>query len=285
MTLPPEDAAFALRHVRANGLDIEVATAGEGPAILLLHGWPHTWRLWTPVMDRLRFSHRIVAPDLRGLGGTTRTAGGYDVTTLAQDAVALMDALDVPRATVVGIDLGVQVAAMIALKAPGRVERLALMEGLLGRLPGAEEFLAKGPPWWFGFHAMPGLAETVIAGHEAEYIDWFLTGGTADRQGIDRDTRDAFVAAYTGQEALRCGFEHYRAFGQDAEQIAAALAEGGFAMPTLAIEGGVIGAAISQQLEPVSADFRRRKIEQCGHLIPMEQPHALSKVIREFAAA
>lgn len=284
MNLPLKGAGFALQRVRANDLDIEVATVGDGPAILLLHGWPHTWRVWRPVMDRLCSDYRVIAPDLRGLGGTARVTGGYDVATLAEDAVALLDDLGVQQAIVVGIDLGVQVAAMLALKAPARVQRLVLMEGILGRLPGAEAFLAKGPPWWFGFHAVPGLAETVIEGHEAEYIDWFLTNGTADKRGVDRDTRDAFVAAYTGREALRCGFEHYRAFGVNAEQISAALADGPFAMPTLAIEGGVVATAISQQLEPVSTHFSRRKIEGCGHLIPLELPDALSEAIREFAA-
>ena len=273
-----------VQHVHANGIVIEVATAGDGPAILLLHGWPHTWRLWKPVMDRLSLSHRVIAPDLRGIGGSTRPTKGYDVETLALDAICLLDALNIPQVTVVGIDLGAQVAAMLALRAAARVQRLVIMEGLIGNLPGAEEFLAKGPPWWFGFHAVPDLAETLIEGREASYVDWFLTNGTVDKQGIDPSTRDAFVAAYTGREALRSGFEHYRAFEQDAEQIAAALADGRFVMPTLAIEGGLVGATVSKQLEPVSSDFSRCKIEGCGHLIPLEQPGLVADAIQRFAA-
>lgn len=284
MNPSPAALTFTPRAIRANRIDINVAIAGSGPSILLIHGWPHTWRIWQPVMERLSTDHHVIAPDLRGTGGTTRTMDGYDVVTLASDALALLDKLQVDEVTVVGIDLGVQVAAMLALATPERVRGLIVMEGLLGRLPGAETFLAKGPPWWFGLHIVPGLAETVIEGNEAAYIDWFLTNGTADRRGIDSATRDAFVAAYTGRDALRSGFEHYRAFSTDAEQIETALAGGPFAMPTLAIEGGVVGEAITKQLEPVSSRFTRSKIDRCGHLIPLEQPDILAEAIRSFAA-
>ncbi|WP_220129709.1 alpha/beta fold hydrolase [Sphingomonas chungangi] len=65
-------ADISTRFVRANGIDIHVATAGEGPAILLLHGWPHIWRIWEPVMTRLAEHHRVIAPDLRGIGGARK---------------------------------------------------------------------------------------------------------------------------------------------------------------------------------------------------------------------
>jgi pimeloyl-ACP methyl ester carboxylesterase len=235
-------------------------------------------------MNRLSSTHRVVAPNLRGIGGTTRTAAGYDIETLARDASGLLDALGIDSATVVGIDAGVQVAVMLALQTPSLVDRLALMEGLIGGLPGAEEFLAKGPPWWFGFHAVPGLAETIVQGREAEYIDWFLVNGTADKRGVDPQARDAFVAAYRGAEALRSGFEHYRNADRNAEQIEKALGGGRFAMPTMAIEGGLVGATVSKQLKPISTHFSRSRIEDCGHLVPLEQPDSLAAVIRRFAA-
>ncbi|WP_280407443.1 hypothetical protein [Nocardia brasiliensis] len=84
---------------------------------------------------------------------------------------------------------------------PDRVRRLVLTEAMLGRLPGAEDFLRDGPPWWFGFHAVPDLAESVLTGHEGSYIDWFLTTGTRGR-GVPAHLRTAFVNAYTGAAAL-----------------------------------------------------------------------------------
>ena len=158
--------------------------------------------------------------DLRGLGGSTRAEAGYDLHTLADDAAKLLDALDIGSAAVVGIDLGVQIAWLMAARYPARVDKLAIMEGMLGDLPGAEQFLANGPPWWFGFHGVPGLAETVLEGREAEYVDWFLKFGTRGGRGVNEPCRAAFLSAYTGKESMRCGFEHYRAFRTDREQTA-----------------------------------------------------------------
>src|SRR5256885_9776855 len=146
----PSGGSVREQRITANGIDINVAVTGAGPAFLLLHGFPHTWRLWTAVIPHLARHHRVIAPDLRGLGATTRAADGYDAGTLAADAEALLDALDEPEATVVGIDAGTPPAFLLAMRRPERVRRLVLMESLLGRLAGAEDFLARGAPGGVG---------------------------------------------------------------------------------------------------------------------------------------
>ena len=161
-------------------------------------------------------TRRATAADLRGLGGTTRVADGYDAMTLAGDIGDLIDALEIGSADLAAIDAGAPPAFVFALRHPGRVGRLVLMESTLGVLPGAEDFLAAGPPWWFGFHQVPGLAETVVEGHEADYLDFFYRSGTYSGQGIPDDIRAAFVTAYRGRESLRCAFEHYRAMPRSA---------------------------------------------------------------------
>lgn len=270
--------------VISNDVSLNVATCGDGPAVLLLHGWPHTWQLWREVMPVLAEAGlRAIAPDLRGLGASARVSDGYDVDTLATDMIGLLDALRIDRATVVGIDAGGPIAFMLALREPARVSHLALSECLIGQLPGAEAFLSKGPPWWFGFHAVPGLAETVVEGHEDEYLDWFLTTGTFDRKGIPADVRDAFVDAYRGLEALRCGFEYYRASARNAEQIQAALVGVQIRQPCLAILGGVVGDAIQRQLVPVAPNLRYVEVPESGHLVPLEQPQLFADAIIALA--
>ncbi|UOZ10583.1 alpha/beta fold hydrolase [Amycolatopsis sp. WQ 127309] len=265
-------------RVEANGIEINVADAGEGPAVLLLHGFPHTWRLWSAVIPHLARDHRVLAPDLRGLGATTRADGGYDAGNLALDAEALLDALGEPTAAVVGIDAGSPPAFLLARRRPERVRRLVLMESLLGRLPGAEAFLAGGPPWWFGFHAVPGLAETVLAGHEADYIGWFLDAGTRGR-GVAPEIREHFVAAYTGRESLRCAFEHYRAMPTSAAQIAEA---GRLTVPTLAIGAHPVGDTLANQLRPIADDLTAHLVEDCGHIVPLDRPDVLVPLLASF---
>ncbi|WP_428934058.1 alpha/beta fold hydrolase [Streptomyces sp. ACT015] len=273
-----------LRRVTVNGVELNVALAGSGPAVLLLHGFPHTWEVWTDVMADLCDRHHVIAPDLRGFGASGRADSGYDAGTLAEDAASLLAALGVSSASVVGIDVGTAPAFLLALRRPDLIRRLVVMEAVLGGLPGAEDFLADGPPWWFGFHsAQPDLAETVLEGHEAEYIDWFLNSGTLG-DGVRPALRDAFVRAYTGRQALGRAFSSYRALPESAAQLTRAVATARLTVPTMALGAHPIGGALERQLRPVADDLTGHVIKDCGHIIPLHRPQALLALLRPFLA-
>ncbi|MFJ9179988.1 alpha/beta fold hydrolase [Streptomyces sp. NPDC102360] len=273
-----------LRRISVNGVELNVALAGSGPAVLLLHGFPHTWELWTDVIADLSDRYRVIAPDLRGFGASSHAASGFDAGTMAEDAAALLGALGVSSAAVVGIDAGAPPAFLLALRRPGLVRRLVVMESLLGRLPGAEDFLAAGPPWWFGFHsAAPGLAETVLEGNEAAYIDWFLDAGTLG-DGVRPAVRDAFVRAYTGRDTLRRAFSYYRALPESAVQIDEAVTTTRLTVPTMALGAQPVGAALERQLRPVTDDLTAHLIADCGHIVPLHRPEALLALLRPFLA-
>ncbi|MGW4806219.1 alpha/beta fold hydrolase [Kitasatospora sp. NPDC004272] len=274
-----------LRRVLANGVELNVALAGSGPAVLLLHGFPHTWEVWTDVIADLSGRYRVIAPDLRGFGASGRAASGYDAGTLAEDAAALLGALGVGSAAVVGIDAGTPPAALLALRRPDLVRRLAVMESLLGRLPGAEDFLTGGPPWWFGFHAAaPGLAERVLEGHEAAYVDWFLDAGTLG-DGVRPALRDAFVRAYTGRSALGRAFSYYRALPESAAQIERAVAAARLTVPAMAVGARPVGTALERQLRPFTDELTGHVIEDCGHIVPLHRPRELLALLHPFLAA
>ena len=283
-TSPRHRADIVLRRIATNGIEANVAIAGTGPAVLLLHGFPHTWRLWTEIIGPLAEHHRVIAPDLRGLGASTRAAEGYDAGTLATDAEGILDALAEPTAAVVAIDAGTPVAFLLAMRRPDLVRRLVVMESLIGSLPGAEDFLADGPPWWFGFHSVPGLGETVLIGHEAEYLDWFLAAGTHGR-GVPPEIRNAFASAYAGHDALRCAFSYYRALPTSARQISEAVAGSRLTMPTMAIGAHPVGRALEGQLRPVADDLAGHLVQDCGHIIPLDRPQELLRLLTSFLAA
>ncbi|MGV9634210.1 alpha/beta fold hydrolase [Nocardia rhamnosiphila] len=274
---PPQEM-----RIDANSVDLAVTVSGSGPGLVLLHGWPHTRRIWDQVIPALARDHLVIAPDLRGLGDSARPRDGYDAGTLAADLAGLLDGFDLPAASVLALDASVPAAFLFALRHPERVHRLVLMESLLAPLPGAEEFLAAGPPWWFGFHAVPGLAETVLAGHEAEYIDWFLTAGTTRPERIPPDLRAAVLRAYTGAEALRGGFAYYRAMPENARQIATAVADCRLRVPTLALGADSVGNALYRQSSTVADDLVGRLIPACGHIIPLDRPDALLAEVVPF---
>lgn len=276
--------AQTTRRIQAGDITMEVTVAGAGPDVLLVHGFPHTRQVWSLLVDELARSHRVIVPDLRGIGGSTRATDGYDAASLAADLESLLDQLEAPRTDAVAIDAGVPPAFLLALRQPDRIHRLVLMESTLGTLPGAESFFRPGAPWWFGFHQVPGLAETVLAGHEGKYLDYFYRAGTFDGRGIDSDIRDAFVAAYSGRESLRCAFEFYRAMPQSAAEMADVAAATRLRVPTMAIGAKPVGDALYRQLTPITDTLRGEQIPQCGHIIPLDKPAVLSALLADFLA-
>ncbi|MBB1151655.1 alpha/beta fold hydrolase [Amycolatopsis dendrobii] len=263
----------AVRQVEANGVRLNVAVAGSGPALVLLHGFPHTWQLWNKLVPALAERYRVIAPDLRGLGASSRPDRGFDAGTIAADIAGLLDALGEADAEAVAIDLAVSSALLLALRQPERVRRLVLMESLPWGFPA-------GPPWWFGFHAVPGLAETVLDGHEAEYVRWFLDQGTLGR-GVPAEIEAAFAEAYTGTDALRCAFEYYRAMPESARQLTAA-AEKRLTVPTMTIGANPVGGALEQQLRPIADDLAGHVLPDCGHLVPLDRPREFLDLLLPF---
>jgi pimeloyl-ACP methyl ester carboxylesterase len=272
---------FEHRFAEVNGIQVHYAIAGRGEPILLLHGWPYTWFSWARVIPTLAETRTVIAPDLRGFGHSSRPETGYDLHTLADDAAGLLGHLGFSRADVVAHDLGTEVAFMLALRHPGRVRKLVLSEAILAGLPGAEAFLAHGKPWWFAFHDVPGLAERVLVGNEGAYLDWFYVHHTYEQRGIRPEARDEYVAAFSGVEALRGGFEPYRAFKGNAALIQEA-SRGGLKVPTLALGGNVVGDALYRQLVPIADDVAGHIIPECGHSIPDERPEALLRHLAHF---
>src|SRR4051812_6755970 len=127
------------RNVHVNGIDMHVAEAGDGPPLLLLHGWPQHWWCWRHVIPALSQRYRVLAPDLRGMGWTSAPDGPYDKPTFADDILALLDAEGIERTRIIAHDWGGYTAFLLALSHPERVERMVGLD-----IP---------PPWRTPFHA------------------------------------------------------------------------------------------------------------------------------------
>ncbi|MDJ0367472.1 alpha/beta hydrolase [Hymenobacter sp. H14-R3] len=280
----PEAPAVSHYFADVNGIRIHYATAGQGEALLLLHGWPFTWYTWRLVLPALTRHYTVIMPDLRGIGQTSRPATGYDSRTRAADAAGLLHHLGFEQACVMGHDLGVEIAFMTALAYPQLVRKLVLSEAIVGGLPGAETFL-QNAPWWFGFHAVPDLPAAVITGHEARYLNWFYQHSTYQQRGIAAEARAEYVAAYTGTEALQGSFRHYQAFPQNRQQVVEALAHGQrLTCPTLAVCGNVVGEVLFQQLRPITDSLETHLLPECGHVVQEEQPEQLQRLLLDFLA-
>lgn len=267
-----------------SGLRLHYLTAGSGPALVLLHGWPQSSHEWRHLIPTLATRFRVIAPDLRGLGDSGRPAGGYDKMTVAADIrELLMDTLGIDRAVVVGHDWGAAVAYALAVQNRGLVTHLAILDMLLPgiELPGLDGNALAGY-WHFGFHGVRDLPELLIAGHERAYINWFFTQFAYNPRAIAQADVDEYVRCLAQPGALRAGFEYYRAVAQDAADFASAAREP-LTCPVLALGGErSIGAAVKLCMQQVAGDVRGGVMERCGHWIAEEQPQALLDALAAF---
>lgn len=201
------------RHIEANGARFHVVCTGDGPPLLLLHGWPEFWLTWEPVMARLADRFTLIAPDLRGFGDSDKPDGPYGPDQHAQDMAGLLNALQIERAGVVGHDVGGAVMQSLARRAPQRLSGLFFFDfvypGIGGRM-GAPDRLNE--IWYQSFHQMQMAPALVGASREncEIYIGHFLHHWSHRKHAFD-DVRDAFTDNFMKPGNLAGGFAHYRA--------------------------------------------------------------------------
>ena len=278
------------RTLALDRVDLHVALAGAGDPVVLLHGWPQTWREWRKVMTLLAPHHRLVAPDLPGLGESSRPANGYDKKTLARDLVGMCDVLGLERFHLVGHDWGGPTAFALAAAIPARVRTLAILDVTI---PGIGPDISQGGKrWHHAFHMTPDLPEILVRGREREYLGWFYREFSWRKAAIEPADVDEYVRCYSAPGALEAGFAFYRNIPQDRADNAALHASGfRLRMPVLALGGartesrGRAGEPL-ESLSEIADDVRGGAVEESGHFIPEEQPDVLAaKLLEHFRRA
>ena len=266
---------------------LHYVTEGEGPAVLLLHGWPETWFMWSDIMTGLAAAgYRAIAPDLRGIGDSSRPAGGYDKRTLAEDCWRLMaETLGEERFFLVGHDWGGAVAFALAAAHRAAVRRLAIFDV---PVPGDGTPVMFNNRWHHGLHWDPGLAEDLTAGREDVYLRFFYRQFGMREDAIAEAAQQEYIRAYRQPGAMTAGFKLYRAMQQDVRDNQAILAEQGkLPMPVLAWggEGGRgRGTLALESWRRVAEDVRGGVALGCGHWIPEERPAwSLAQILDFFA--
>ena len=278
----------AITHHVAELSDVRLhyVTAGDGPPVVLLHGWPQTWYEWRHVIPALAEHHRVIAPDLRGLGDLSRPEGGYDKKTVAGDIWELVDSeLGQTRFQLVGHDWGGPTAYALAAAHPEVVAGLVIIDVVI---PGdGGDFSQGGRRWHHQFHMTPDLPEALILGREEIYLRWFYRTFGHRPDAISENDIAEYLRTYAQPGAMRAGFEYYRALPRDAADNAEIVARFKLPMPVLAIGGGGgrgRGAEPEQSLRRVATNVRGEIIGACGHWVPEEQPERLARLLLTFFA-
>jgi len=275
---------FTHRTASVNGIQLHYVIGGHGDPVVLLHGWPETWYEWHLVMPALAKNHTVIAPDLRGLGDSSKPLTGYDGKTVAEDIHQLVTQLGFKTIFLVGHDIGTQVAYSFAATHPTEVKKLVVMELTI---PG---FAPAGrmPLWWAIFHQTPDVPEALVQGKELIYLSWFFHNLAFNPAAVTPDINE-YVTHYSAPGGMRAGFEYYRAFPQDAIQNMN-YSKTNLTMPVLALGAGYIptfGGNITMPtviygMKILAQNVQGIIVPNSGHWIPEEQPVFLVKLLNNF---
>lgn len=278
-----------------NGIEIRASVGGSGPPVLLLHGFPETRACWRKIAKPLAKKFTVVAADLRGYGESSKPPGGadhaaYAKRALAEDQVALMQALGFPRFRLVGHDRGGRVAHRLALDHRDRVEKLALLDicPTATMYAATDRAFATAYYHWFFLIQPADFPERMIARDVEHFmrhtlVSWSRTEGTFDEAILRR-----YIDAFSDPAAIHAACEDYRAsagidLAHDAESDAAG---GKLAMPLLVLWGarGIVGRTFD-----VLATWRGKSAAtvtghavDCGHFLPEEAPEETLKALLDF---
>lgn len=260
-------------HADLGDVRIHYVTAGSGPAVLLIHGWPQTWYMWRDIIPGLAPNYRVIAPDPRGLGESSRPVGGYDKKTIANDLWRLThDVLGEASLLVVGHDWGGPVAFSLAAQHRDAVRKLAIFDV---PVPGDGTPIMFNNRWHHGLHWELDFPEALTAGREDVYLSFFYRNWGARPDAISEEAQQEYLRTYRQPGAMRAGFNFYRATPQDVADNEQFLKDGKLKMPVLCY-GGESGRgrrmAALESWQRVAENVRGGIAEGCGHWIPEERP-------------
>jgi pimeloyl-ACP methyl ester carboxylesterase len=285
--LPPGFTdTFTSRYVDTGEVRLHAAVGGDGPPLLLVHGWPESWYAWRLVMPALARDFQVIAVDQRGMGLSDKPAGGYDTGTLANDLIGLMDALGHDRFAVVGHDTGFAVSYALAADHPDRVDRAALAEipGSPGAAPSPPVFVPgfiNDRLWHLPFNRIEGLNEQLVTGNERAFFGWEFD---AAAKKLPDDVIDYYVRGLSDPASLRSSFGFYRALDATLEQDGRRKTRR-LPMPILAIGGaGSFGDHVGEAMQAVADDVQSLVIPDTGHFVAEEAPDELLAALTPFLA-
>jgi pimeloyl-ACP methyl ester carboxylesterase len=279
---------FTSRYVDTGELRLHAVTGGDGPPLMLVHGWPQTWYAWRMLMPTLAQDFSVVAVDQRGIGLSDKPQHGYDTATLASDLVALMDALGHSRFALYGTDVGMPIAYALAADHRNRVDRLVVSEAPLpGISPSPPLFL---PPqlnerlWHLAFNQLPEINEQLVTGREDVFFgaEFDASAGT---KKLPRDTVRYYIDTLAADpDHLRGSFGFYRALptsiAQNEQRKTRRLT-----LSVLAIGGAESsGEGVANTMKLTADDVQTLVIPGCGHWVAEQAPDELLVALAAFLA-
>jgi pimeloyl-ACP methyl ester carboxylesterase len=285
---------FTTRIVRVNSVALHVAEAGHGDPVLLLHGYPQSGEAWRLVAPELAGSHRVIIPDLRGMGLSEAAKNGYDLSNLAEDIHQLALSMGISKVKVVGHDWGGAVGAVYAMRYPNEVTHLAFLESALAGAGFETLWSFSKPNEVFTFIPFLLMGESdsakdttavLLEGRESIYLHHLWATFTGDKQAAPFTDWSPYVAAMARPGIAVSSSSYYRSAYVSADQVRALVAKK-LEIPVLAIAGEKgIGANHEALARAFASNLAGNIIVPgAGHFVADERPKEVAAALKTFLA-
>ena len=275
-------SGFVSDTAQVNGATLHYVRGGTGPAVILLHGFPEDWYAYHRIMPLLAKQFTVVAVDLRGLGGSIPTEGGYDAANMAEDVHQLAERLHLEHIYVVGHDIGGMVAYAFARRYPETSRGVMMLDAAVPGLGPWDAVKANPITWHINFQQTPDLPERLMAGREAIYLRHFLDPDTFSDADVAR-----YARAYAAPGHLRAALEIYRAFPANEKFNAAQQSAIGLPLVLAPGENSPFEKLMPSFAEAMRAhgcaNVKIEVVKNSVHYIADEQPEAVAELIKQYA--
>jgi pimeloyl-ACP methyl ester carboxylesterase len=276
----PFPKSFRAQEVQTEGATLHVVTGGQGPAVVLIHGFGDTGDMWSPLAAQLAKTHTVVVPDLRGMGLSSHPEVGYDKWNQAADIRAVLSKLGIDHAAIVGHDIGTMVAYAYAARYPEKTDRLVVMDAPVPGIPPWDQIVRMPALWHFNFGGKD--AERLVAGRERIYLDRFWNEFAGNPAKVDEATRQHYAKLYARPGAMHSAFAQFLSINQDAEQNQKVMGTK-LSMPVLAIGGAKsFGANEATVMRNAATNVTEVVIPDAGHWLMEEAPAPTIAAVKAF---
>jgi pimeloyl-ACP methyl ester carboxylesterase len=281
-------ASISEHHLQVGEQKFRYLRAGSrGTPIVLLHGWPQSADQWRRVMTLLASDHIVIAPDLRGIGGTSAPTKDWRKEALARDIHAFIRSLKIESPVIAGHDIGGMVAYAYARLFPSTASGVAILDVPIPGLAPWDAIASSPHAWHFDFHAQVPLAEALVSGRQATYFRYFINRVGKHPAAISDEAVRTYAAAYGSPERLSAGFGFYRAFPADSAFFASQRDRLDLPLLLVAADNS-LGAGLQALAESLrghgAQDLRSVVVPDSGHWVAEEQPRATADALARFAA-
>jgi pimeloyl-ACP methyl ester carboxylesterase len=269
------------RTAEVDGEKLHYLMAGRGPAVLLLHGFAETSRMWRPLIPLLAEKFTVIAPDLPGIGDSSIPTDKIDMITSSNRIHAPIHSLGIEKARVVGHDIGLMVAYAYAAQFPAETEKLVVMDAFLPGVAGWEPIYNAPNIWHFRFNGE--YPEKLVQGRERTYFEYFWNVLAADKtRSIPEEDRKAYTEAYSKPGRMRAAWTYFASWPQLAKDFAQ-LSRTKLTVPVLSIGGEKsLGNQLAEQMKLVATDVTVVVLKDTGHWILEERPKETTDALVKF---